>query len=124
MVIKQLSLKSRSPECNTGMLICCREHKVFNASPDGKCSCSTEQEFGWSQEVRLITHERENPFILQISQNQKDPIKTLNLTEYHFSLSVGVTETSLAALKSDCILKNVVFIGHSVPVLCSQLLSV
>lgn len=46
----------------------------------------------------MITHEKENPFILQISQKQKTPIKTLNLTEYHFSVSAGVTVTFLAAL--------------------------
>lgn len=53
-----------------------------------------------------MCHERENPFILQISQNQrKNLIKTLNLTEYHFSLSAGATVTFLAALKFDCVLR-------------------
>jgi len=71
MGIKRPSLRSRNPEYNTGILIRCKEQKVFNASFDGKCCCSTEQEFWWSQEARLISYEREKPLILQISQKQR-----------------------------------------------------
>lgn len=111
MRIKQFSLRNRSPEYNTGVLIWQREQKVFNASSDVRY-CSTDQERGWSQEVSLLSYEsfpfqRGNfskgdfpPFVLQISQSQiKYIIETLNLTEHHFSLSIGATVTYLAALK-------------------------
>lgn len=118
MGIKQFSLRNRSPEYNTGVLIWHREQKGFNASSDVKY-CSTEQEFGWSQEVRLLSHEKGNPFILQISQTQiKYVIETLNLKEHCFSLSIGATVTFLAALSLIVFwelvpLKNVIFVGHS-----------